>query len=168
MAGLDIPNFQLIDGKLIPRPRQSRPHLLARQRVFEYMVQACSLEKVEQRSPVDVHPEDIETNEPIPALIVLNKPAISILDRNPGPADIVLVCEIAETTLALDLSTKANLYAHAGFLEYWVLDLNHSQLIIHREPSPAGFRSIEVCNERESIATLAAPAAQTAASAFFS
>ena len=167
MAELDIPNFELIDGKLIPRLRQSRPHLLARHRLFKCMVETCTLERIEQRSPINVHPEDIETNEPIPALIVLNKPAISIRDRNPGPADIVLVCEIAETTLAFDLSTKANLYARAGFFEYWVLDLNYSKLIIHQEPSALGFQSVRVYGPAESIAPLAAPEAQTLVSTFF-
>ncbi len=168
MAEIDIPNCELIDGNLIARLRQTRPYVLARHRLFSYMVETCRLERVEQRSLIDVHPDDIETNEPIPALIVLNKPAISIRDRNPGPADILLICEIAETTLAFDLSTKANLYSRAGIVEYWVLDVNNSRLIVHREPAAEGFRSVQVYCLEESVAPLAAPQAQTPLSTFFS
>lgn len=96
MADVDIPNFELLAGSLIPRPRQSRPHTLVRQQLFEYMVEACSLVRVEQRTPIDVHPDDVSTNELIPALIVVNTPPISIRDRNPGPTNLLLVCEISE------------------------------------------------------------------------
>jgi Uma2 family endonuclease len=50
------------------------------------------------------------------------------------PTTALLVVEIADSTLAFDLTTKATLYATAKILDYWVLDLKGRTLIVHREP----------------------------------
>ena len=42
--------------------------------------------------------------------------------RKPGPEDIHLVIEVAETSLEYDLGDKAELYAAAGIRDYWVVD----------------------------------------------
>ena len=41
--------------------------------------------------------------------------------ETPGPADLLLVLEISDTTLEFDLTVKAGLYARAGIREYWAL-----------------------------------------------
>jgi len=67
------------------------------------------------------------------------------------------VVEIADTTLAFDLTVKAALYARAGILEYWVLDLTGRRLIVHRDPKGGGYASVTAYSEHESIAPLSAP-----------
>ena len=44
-----------------------------------------------------------------------------------------------------------------GIIEYWVLDVSGRGLIVHREPSPAGYRSVVAYNEFEKVAPLASP-----------
>jgi hypothetical protein len=41
----------------------------------------------------------------------------------PRPGDLRLAVEISDTTLGFDLTTKAELYARAGIVEYWVVDV---------------------------------------------
>ena len=53
-----------------------------------------------------------------------------------------LVVEIADSSLAYDLGRKANLYSEFGIAELWVIDAVRLQTRIHREPTPAGYRSI--------------------------
>ena len=50
------------------------------------------------------------------------------------PAMALLVVEVTDTTPAHDTTTKAELYATAGVPEYWVIDLEHRQLIVFRDP----------------------------------
>jgi Uma2 family endonuclease len=50
------------------------------------------------------------------------------------PTTALLVVEVADSTLAFDLSTKATLYATVKIQEYWVLDLKGRELVVHREP----------------------------------
>ena len=60
-------------------------------------------------------------------------------DHSVTPAVALIVIEVADTTLAYDLTTKAELYATAGVPEYWVLDIENRQLIVFRDPLPLPF-----------------------------
>ena len=50
---------------------------------------------------------------------------------------VVLVAEISKTTLQTDLNQKAMIYAKAGIVEYWVIDIVNSELVVHRQPVQA-------------------------------
>ena len=54
---------------------------------------------------------------------------------HPGAADISLVIEISDTSLAFDLGEKLALYKAAGIQEYWVIDLKARQ--VHCFVAPA-------------------------------
>jgi len=79
------------------------------------------------------------------------------MQENPGPEDLRLVIEVADTTLGFDLTTKAALYARAGIVEYWVLDMAGRRMIVHREPQGARYASVAAYSSEESVAPLAAP-----------
>jgi Uma2 family endonuclease len=66
--------------------------------------------------------------------VVLTSDLSSFSHRRPGPGDLDLVIEVAESTLGFDLKTKAGLYARAAIGEYWVLDITGRQMIVHRDP----------------------------------
>jgi Uma2 family endonuclease len=76
---------------------------------------------------------------------------------NPTPADLRLVVEIAHSSLTFDLTTKASLYARAGIVEYWVLDVTQRRLIVHRDPAAGRYTSVVSYDETESVAPLAVP-----------
>jgi Uma2 family endonuclease len=71
--------------------------------------------------------------------------------------DALLVIEVADTTLALDSGYKADAYAAAGIPDYWVVDLNGGHLLVHREPTPTGYRIVYRSHRGESVAPLAFP-----------
>lgn len=64
------------------------------------------------------------------------------LGRIPQPEDVLLVTEVAASSLSLDLSTKADLYARAGIPDYWVLDVNQRRMIVHRQPAEGKYSSV--------------------------
>lgn len=55
-------------------------------------------------------PKTTRRIEPEPDLIVLTRPLRDFLVSNPQPADLRLVVEVSDTTIAFDLTTKAGLY----------------------------------------------------------
>lgn len=59
-----------------------------------------------------------------------------------GAATARLVVELSDSSLGYDLGRKANLYAGFGIAELWVIDAVKLQTRIHRDPTPAGYRSI--------------------------
>jgi len=103
-------------------------------------------------------------NDPGPDLAVVTGTRKDHLGRTPTAA--VMVVEVAETSLFLDTTEKAELYATAGVPDYWVLDVANRQLHVFRDPValPAGlgataYRSHTTHSESDTVSPLAAPTA---------
>ena len=102
-----------------------------------------------------------QTTDPIPDLAVV---AGSPRDYKEHPHTAKLVVKVSDSTLAYDKREKARLYAAAGIQDYWIVDLVHRQLIVHREPQadaaqPSGaiYHDVKALPAGQSIAPLAAP-----------
>ena len=67
-------------------------------------------------------------------------------------ADILLVVEVAETTLARDLGHKRADYAAAGVAHYWVVDRAAGIVHVHRQPDGSAYRDIEAVRFGEPLA----------------
>jgi Uma2 family endonuclease len=87
-----------------------------------------------------------------------------IRDYNDHPQSALQVVEVADTTLYFDTTTKAELYATAGVLDYWVLDLDGKRLLVFRDPIqlPTGlgasaYRTHFSLGPTETVSPLAAP-----------
>jgi Uma2 family endonuclease len=73
------------------------------------------------------------------------------------PGNVLLVVEIADSSLVYDLGQKARLYAAFGIAELWVINAVTLQTRVHRDPTPTGYRTIADLPPSERIAPLAAP-----------
>lgn len=149
--------LELIEGELIDRMGKKRPHVNSLALLHRWLVGVFGWPLVIQEAPIDVAPEDNPTNEPEPDLIVLTRDLSHFTKENPRPEDLQLVVEVADSRLGFDLTTKAPLYARAGILEYWVLDVAGRRLIVHRDPQAGRYVSVAAYGEEESVAPLAAP-----------
>lgn len=156
---LDQENLELVEGELISKMGKKRPHVYSFTLLQGWLVQVFGLRFVNAEAPIDVAPEDNPTNEPVPDLIVLRQD-LSEFTSNPRPQDLRLVAEIADSSLSFDLRVKAALYARAGVIEYWVLDVSGRRLLVHRNPQAATYADVAAYSEQESVSPLAAPEAQ--------
>ncbi len=150
-------HFELVNGELISKMGKKRPHVNALVAVQAWLVRTFGEQFVNPGAPIDVAPEDNPTNEPEPDLVVLARPSREFQDANPRPADLRLVVEISDSTLGFDLTTKAELYARAGIVEYWVVDVAARRLIVHRDPREGLYRAVTAYGDQETAAPLAAP-----------
>lgn len=75
-----------------------------------------------------------DTSEPEPDIAILRPRADFYTTAHPGPADVLLVIEVADTSLAYDLGTKVPLYARHGIPEVWVTDAATRQTRVFRRP----------------------------------
>jgi Uma2 family endonuclease len=89
---------------------------------------------VSARSPVTMN-----NGEPEPDLTVVRGGLRDYLDRHPGPADVALVIEVADSPLGYDRLQKKPQYAAAGIPEYWIVNLVDRTLEVHRDPSGADY-----------------------------
>jgi len=97
-------------------------------------------------------------NEPEPDVLVLRPRADRYRHELPGPADVLLVVEVAKSSLDYDRSVKGPLYARAGVPEFWLVDLVNRRVEVHRAPGAAGYGRIEA-HATGRLAPAALPAA---------
>jgi len=84
-----------------------------------------------------------DDTEPQPDLAILrlrSEPAYK--DVEPHTDDVVLLIEVAETSLSYDRSTKLRLYAEFGIPEYWVVNGPAESIDVYREPDAGGYRDV--------------------------
>lgn len=75
-----------------------------------------------------------ERSAPQPDVMLLRPRADRYFSSHPVAADALLVVEVADTTLEYDLEVKRALYARAGVVELWIVDINRRELHMFREP----------------------------------
>jgi Uma2 family endonuclease len=73
-------------------------------------------------------------SEPEPDIAIVRGTARDYKLGHPGPADIGLVIEVADSSLARDRK-KARLYARAGVPVYWIVNLVDGQLEVFTQPT---------------------------------
>jgi Uma2 family endonuclease len=154
---VDGHRLELIEGELINKMGKKPPHRNSVALLLEWLFSVFGSRFVLQEAPIDVAPEDNPSSEPEPDLSVLKRDLSHFARTSPQPADLHLVIEVADSTLGFDMRTKAGLYARAGIVEYWVLDVTHRRMIVHREPQAGRYASVVAYEAEESVAPLAAP-----------
>lgn len=75
---------------------------------------------------------------PEPDVAVVRGTRSDYAARRPTSADVALVVEISEATLAYDRAQKLAMYADAGIAEYWIVNLIDRQIEIYTQPDAAG------------------------------
>jgi Uma2 family endonuclease len=81
-------------------------------------------------------------SRPQPDIAVLHRRADFYRAAKPRPADVALVIEVADTSLARDRNVKLPAYGRAGVAETWVVDLAGGAVIAGRSPGPDGYAVI--------------------------
>jgi Uma2 family endonuclease len=149
--------LELVDGELIDKMGKNRPHVFVVELIRQWLFAVFGAGFVLQESPIDVAAADNRTSEPEPDVVVLNRPLGAFLSSSPGPADVRLIVEVSDSTLYVDLKTKASLFARAGILDYWVADIEGRRLIVHRNPGAGRYGEVRVYGAQDAVAPLAAP-----------
>ncbi len=85
-------------------------------------------------------PVTLADGEPEPDGAVVRGGVDDYADRHPGPADVALVIEVADTTLARDRTGKLRSYARAGIPAYWIVNLVDRQVEVYADPAAADYR----------------------------
>jgi len=150
-------HLELIEGELINKMGKKPPHSNSVALLRGWLSGIFGWRLVLQEASIDVSPEDNPSSEPEPDLSVLKRDLSHFAKTRPQPADLHMVIEVADSTLGFDLGTKARLYARAGIVEYWVLDVNGRRMIVHRDPQAGRYTSVVAYAADESVAPLAAP-----------
>ena len=130
IIGEDDP-VELIEGRIVPKMPEGPRHVVAAkacQRLLGHLLGAGW--HVAKEDPVRIPDRD----EPEPDVAVVRGAATDYPDHHPGPGDIPLLVEVAESSSSWDRSEKLSIYAHAGIPVYWIINLVDDQLEVYSDP----------------------------------
>jgi Uma2 family endonuclease len=98
-----------------------------------------------------------DLSEPVPDVALLRPHATGYAEAHPGPTDVMLVIEVADTTVGHDRGRKLPLYARFGVPEVWIVVLRRSIVEVYRNPGAGGYGSKTILARGESLSPLAFP-----------
>jgi Uma2 family endonuclease len=122
---LDDQSVELLRGEIISMAPEGESHAYYNTEVADYLRSLLgSSAKIRDAKPITL-PDD---SEPIPDIAIVQPLGALYLEHHPYPENIFWLIEFAKTTLQKDLGVKKDLYATVGIPEYWVVNLQASQL----------------------------------------
>lgn len=95
--------------------------------------------------------------EPNPDVVLLRPQPDFYASRLPGPSDMLLVIEIADSSLDYDRDVKSRIYAEAGVPEYWLVDLDDRGVTCCTDPRGGAYQRLRRSAPGEWIAPQALP-----------
>ena len=76
---------------------------------------------------------------------------------HPTPEDILLVVEVADSSRDYDRQVKVPMYAEAGIVETWVVDLVSETVEVYRQPTPEGYWQTVILGPEDLLSPAALP-----------
>jgi Uma2 family endonuclease len=135
-AGILTPDdrVELLAGWIVPKMTKKPPHSCGTQ---------LTQKALEGVLPDGWHvapqePVTTEDSEPEPDLAVVRGHVRDYAERHPGPADIGMLVEIADSSVKRDQGIKKWIYASARIPVYWIVNLIERRVEVYSQPTGTG------------------------------
>jgi Uma2 family endonuclease len=142
---------ELIAGEIVEMTPIGSDHAWVVARLVSLFASSGGDTVVWPQNPVLLSRED----EPQPDLALVKSLSSLYRKTHPGPTDILLVIEVADTSLAFDRDRKLPRYALAGIPELWIVDLPGDRILVFRSPRGETYEVTLVVSRGERIRPLA-------------
>jgi Uma2 family endonuclease len=145
---------ELIEGEVIDMPPIGSFHAGTVEYIGHSLRLACGAQAlVRMQNPVflDLH------SEPQPDVALVCPRPDFYRSAHPGSADVLLIVEVADATLAYDTQIKLPLYARYGIPEVWIADLFNRRFLVHRTPTPTGYQDVRTLIDLSAVTPLLLP-----------
>ena len=152
---------ELIEGEIVEKMVIKNPHAAGVRRLDALFHRAVGGRVViDVQNPVRLG----DWSEPEPDVKLLAWRDDYYGSSAPTAQDVLLVVEVADSSVRYDREVKGPLYARQGIREYWLLNLPAGLLEVYRRPGPDGYREVRRLRHGDSIAPEAFPDAVFAVS----
>ncbi|OWK37994.1 hypothetical protein FRUB_07114 [Fimbriiglobus ruber] len=121
---------ELLDGWIVNKMTIHPPHSFAvcsLQDLFSFLPQRDWSLRIQQSIV-------LPTSVPEPDVAIAVGARTLYMDRHPGPKDLPLVIEVADSSLAADQTVKLGIYAGAKLPQYWIVNLIDRRVEVYTEP----------------------------------
>jgi Uma2 family endonuclease len=145
---------ELIYGEITPMSPIGPPHNETVMELNEWSFEVLPLAaaRVAVQGPIGIPALD---SEPQPDIIWIRRRKYNAM--HPFPNDVLLVIEVSDSSLDKDRGLKARLYAEAGIIDYWIVNLPDRCVEVRRDPRGPTYASVEVFRPGQIVRPLAFP-----------
>ena len=150
----DEDRVELIEGEIIEMSPIGTRHAMAVTRALMIFARGLG-DKVVVAVQNPAHMD--RYNEPQPDVVLIRPREDFYGKGHPNPEDIVLMIEVADTSLRKDRLLKLPVYARNGVREVWIIDVKDDVIYIHRQPTAAAYLSFETKGRGEVVSPEAFP-----------
>jgi Uma2 family endonuclease len=96
-----------------------------------------------------------DRSQPQPDLMLLRSVPEMLRDVTPRPEDVLLLIEVADSSLDFDRQVKIPLYARSNIAEFWLVNIPQGVIDVYRDPTPDGYRTVLIARRGDQISPLA-------------
>ena len=147
-------HLELIEGEILKKvPITSRHAASVRRSSQKFTNVVHGRAIVSVQNPVALN----DVSEPEPDLAILKRRDDFYARSHPRPPDILLVIEIAETSVAYEREAKLPVYAGSGVQEVWLADIPAETVTAHTEPANGMYRTVRTYRHGDSMTPLHFP-----------
>jgi Uma2 family endonuclease len=155
-AGVLSPDdrVELIEGEIVKMSPIGSRHAACVRRLDAFLNhQAGDLAQVSVQSPVRLN----DFSEPEPDIALLKPRDDFYADSHPTPADVLLIIEVADTSVEYDRSIKLPLYARAGIPQVLIVNMPSKMIESYAEPVNGAYQKVMRAQRGESVEIVLLP-----------
>lgn len=145
---------ELIDGEIVAMAAIDSRHAAGVDRVNYVLAQRLGGRAlIRVQNPVRLG----QYSEPQPDIALVRPRPDFYAFAHPSPRDVLLIIEIADTSVGFDRDVKIPLYARAGIPAAWLVDLTDDGLTVYRQPTSQGHGDVQPVQRGQPLAMTAFP-----------
>ena len=145
---------ELVEGEILVKPPISPGHAWEVDQLNEFLIRrAAGRYRLRSQNPVRLN----DHSEPEPDVSLLRRRPEGYGAAHPTPADVLLIIEVADSSLEYDRNIKAHIYGRSGVPETWVRNLPEDCIERFTEPGPDGYAQHTVHRRGETLTPVALP-----------
>lgn len=139
---------ELLDGEIVQMTPIGPLHASIVDRLNRMLIQRLGDRAVVRvQNPLLIAPR----SQPQPDIAVVRAPDDSYLAFHPAPGDVLLVVEVADSSVVVDQGVKIPLYAGAGIPEAWLVHLAAREVVVHRAPREGAYGLVRTLRLGEAL-----------------
>ena len=137
--------IELLGGEFVPMSPKGNRHEIVRDELQDFIIQRLPRE-ARISSEIGWRPDPHSYLEPD----ILLYPR-GFIGNSVPPAEVLLLIEVADTSLAYDSGLKAKIYAKLGVREYWVVNAKTLETTVHRDPQGENYTDVRVVAKADAV-----------------
>ena len=145
---------ELLDGDIIVMPPIGDWHAASVDRFNTFMLPSLlgrAIVRVQNPTRLD------DYSEPQPDVMLLRWRDDFYRGGHPGPADVLLLIEVSDTSVDYDRNDKLTAYARAGIPEVWIVNRQEQRIETYTDPQEGEYSTVRHTGRGESISPNAFP-----------